>query len=273
MSERDEPAGALRPTVLAVGGLDPSGGSGILLDAVLIRSLGSHALPVATSIAVQNTDRLEARHDLPPALLAQQLDTLSAEFLLGAVKTGMLATATLVEALAGWLGNLPRLPVVVDPVLRTASGGDLGGPGFRDALLRHLVPRARVLTPNLDEAGALLGQPVETREAMVPAARALRDLGADWVLLKGGHLAGIDSVDLLAGPEGESWLEEERREGGNVRGTGCALAAALAAGLAHGEAVPEAARNAKAAVTRGLDAAYRAGRGRFLGMFPSRPDE
>lgn len=269
----DHDAATSRPAVLAVGGLDPSGGSGILLDAILIRALGAHPLPVAVSIAVQNTDRLDARHDLPPALLKQQLDILTAEFLLGSVKTGMLATADTVQALVEWLATLPRLPVVVDPVLRTASGGDLGGPGYRDALLRYLVPRARVLVPNLDEAAALLGSPVETRDGMVQAARGLRDLGADWVLVKGGHLPGGRAGDLLAGPEGETWLEEERREGGNVRGTGCALAAALAAGLAHGEAVPEAARNAKAAVTRGLDAAYEAGHGRFLGMFPSRSGE
>jgi hydroxymethylpyrimidine/phosphomethylpyrimidine kinase len=260
----DPAAAEPRVAVLLVGGLDPSGGAGIVQDVSVARSLGAHPLTVLTAVAVQNTSRVEERYDLPPRLVRSQLDVLADEFQAGAVKTGLLGSPALVEDVAAWLGERPRLPVVVDPVLAASSGAILGDPGTVRAMAQHLFPRARIVTPNLNEAAQLLGTRLDDRDAVPGAARRLRALGPDWVLITGGHLPRGRSSDFLCGPGTEEWLEEERRTGGPVRGTGCALAAALACGLARGETVPDAARAAKRFVTAGLDRAYTLGAGRFL---------
>jgi len=254
-----------RSTVLAVAGLDPSGGAGLSMDTAVIRSLGLHPLSVLTGVAVQNTSRFDARIDFSPDAIIRQLDVLVEEFPVGAVKIGMIGDTKIVEALAIWLAERPRLPVVLDPVLASTSGGALGGGDVPRALLRHLVPRATVVTPNLEEAAVFLGREFTRKEEMPAAARALRDRGAAWCLIKGGHLDHGSAVDFLGGADTELWLEEDR-VGGSVRGTGCALASALAGGLARGETVPEAARTAKALVTRAVRASYAAGDGRFLGI-------
>jgi hydroxymethylpyrimidine/phosphomethylpyrimidine kinase len=261
-----------RPVVLAVGGLDPSGGAGIVTDAAAIRACGLHPVTVLTSVAVQNTNRVSRRQDLSPELLRAQLDILAEEYLLGAVKTGMLATEALVDALADWLADRPRLPVVVDPVLRSTSGSDLATTGLTEAILRRMVPRARVLTPNLAEAAALTGRSVTDRDQVPAAAQALRDRGAAWVLIKGGHLGRLTASDYLAGPDTGIWLEAPHQDR-DVRGTGCALASVLAAGLARGESVPDAARAAKVAVTRGIQSSYVAGQGRYLVLPAADPGE
>jgi len=254
-----------RPAVLVVGGLDPSGGAGITLDAAVVRDQGLHPLVVLTGVAVQNTTRLAARHDLPAAEVVEQLQVLAEEFRLGAVKLGMLGRVETVEQVAAWLAERPRLPVVLDPVLSTSSGGALGESGLDRAIIRHLVPRARVITPNVWEAGILTGREIASRDDVPAAAHALRDLGATWAVVKGGHLRGAVADDYLSGPDEEIWLEGEWVDAGDVRGTGCALASALAGELARGESVPDAARMAKRYVRRGLVEAYVTGRGRFLG--------
>jgi hydroxymethylpyrimidine/phosphomethylpyrimidine kinase len=254
-----------RPAVLAVAGLDPSGGGGLVQDALVIRAMGLHPLCVITGIAVQNTERFFRRHDLSVTLLREQLTAVTEEFLMGAVKTGMLATAGVVETLAAWLAERPRLPLVVDPVLRSTSGGELGGAGYREALVKHLLPRARVVTPNLEEAEVLSGQPITERDHVPSAARVLLGMGPEWVLLKGGHLPRGRAVDFLCGPGSEIWLDDERIGAGNIRGTGCGLASAIAAGLARGDTVPEAARTAKRFLTTAIESSYVAGKGRFPG--------
>jgi hydroxymethylpyrimidine/phosphomethylpyrimidine kinase len=253
-----------RPAVLLVGGHDPSGGAGVTQDVSVARNLGIHPLAVLTTVAVQNVSRVRRRSVLSSELVRDQLDALAEEFQMGAVKTGLLGSPGVVETLADWLGDRPRLPLVVDPVPRASNGGDLAEPGTAEALVRRLLPRARVLTPNLEEASRFLGTPVGDRDALPGAAQRLRESGPDWVLIKGGHLPRGRSSDFLCGPDIAVWLEEERRGDGSVRGTGCALATALACGLAAGATVPDAARSAKQFVTRAIDRAYRAGKGRFL---------
>jgi len=255
-----------RPTVLLVAGLDPSGGAGLTLDVAVARAFGVHPLGVLTAVAVENTRRLARRIDLDAEAVRQQLAILGEEFLIGAVKAGMLATAGAAGALAGWLADRPRLPLVLDPVLRASSGGALGEPALLDALRRDLLPRARVVTPNLDELAQLTGMEIGDRDRIPLAARALREQGPTWVLATGGHLTRDRGADFLCGPDLETWLEEPGRAMGNVRGTGCALSTAVAAGLARGETVPDAVREAKAFVTAGLDRSYVTGEGRFLGL-------
>lgn len=254
-----------RPTVLLVAGLDPSGGAGLTLDAAVARAFGLHPLGVLTSVAVENTRRLARRIDLEGDAVRRQLAIVGEEFLIGSVKAGMLATVGAVHALADWLAERPRLPLVLDPVLRSSSGGALGEAGLLEAVRTYLLPRTRVATPNLDELAALTGMTVEERDQVPEAARALRGLGATWVLATGGHLPRDRGADFLSGPDAELWLEEPVRTASNVRGTGCALATAVASGLARGEAVPDAVRGAKAFVTAGLDGSYVTGEGRFLG--------
>lgn len=261
-----------RPTVLIAAGLDPSGGAGLTVDAAVARAFGIHPLAAQTGVAVQNTGRFDARRDLGGDLLRRQLDVLTEEFLVGAVKTGMMGTAEQVEALADWLAERPRLPLVVDPVLRSTSGGELADPKAADALARRFLPRARVLTPNLDEARLLSGRSITRKDDVPGAARALLDLGPEWVVIKGGHLPRARALDYVAGSGAGFWLEEDRLENWEVRGTGCALATGIACGLARGQVVPESVRAAKAFVTRAIDESYVAGRGRFLRLFP-RPAE
>jgi hydroxymethylpyrimidine/phosphomethylpyrimidine kinase len=255
-----------RPTVLIVAGHDPSGGAGIGLDASVVRALGAHPLAVLSGVAVQNTARLSRRVDLSADLLREQLAVLGEEFLVGSVKTGMLGNRETAAAVAAWLKERPRLPLVLDPVLKTTSGGDLGESGYAEALVSTLFSRARVVTPNLDEASALTRTPIVEKAQIPDAARALLALGPEWVLVKGGHLQRGWAADYLLSADGGAWFEESARPEGDVRGTGCALASAIAAGLARGDAVPDAVRAAKKFVTGGIAASYPAGSGRFLGL-------
>jgi hydroxymethylpyrimidine/phosphomethylpyrimidine kinase len=240
-------------------------------DVAVARILGVHPLSVLTTLAVQNSSRVQGRSVLSPGLVRDQLDVLAEEFQVGAVKTGLLGSPAVVEDLAGWLSARPRLPLVVDPVLRASCGGELGDAGTAEAMVRHLFPRARVLTPNLEEAARFLGTPVEGRNVVPDAAARLRALGPDWVVITGGHLLRGRSSDFLSGPDYAGWMDEERRPGGPVRGTGCAFAAALACGLAGGKTVPDAARAAKQFVTEAIDRAYALGKGRFLNIGPFGP--
>ena len=255
-----------RPTVLTVAGLDPSGGAGLLQDVWVLRTLGLHVVSVMTGVAVQNSTRFLESHLLNQGLIRDQLQTLSTEFLLGAVKTGMLGGPGAVEYLGSWLEDRPQLPLVLDPVLMTSTGGELHPSGYTAALKTVLIPRATVLTPNLSEAEILTGFDVSNREQVPVAARGLRDLGATWVLIKGGHLPGRDAGgDFLLGPNTELWLESEFNGPVEFRGTGCAFASALAGGLALGETVVEASRQAKRFVEKAMAGGYGAGAGTFLG--------
>ena len=264
MSPSDPAPAADRHAVLVVGGMDPSGGAGLLIDTMVVREIGLHPVSVATSIAVQNTSRVAKRYDLPGSLVREQLCVIAEEFSLGAVKSGLLPTAEIIEVLADWLSARPRLPLVLDPVFRATSGGALVDAAAMPAMVRVLFPRTRVLTPNLDEAAALTGRTLADRDDLPKAAALLLELGPEWVLLKGGHLGREEAADYLASKSGGTWLTDTRRQYGNTRGTGCALASALAAHLARGASIPDAARSAKAFVTQAMDAGYHAGQGRFL---------
>ena len=253
-----------RHSVLLVGGIDPSGGAGLLIDAMTVRTLGLHPVLAMTALAVQNTDRVVHRYDLPAGLVQEQLNVVSEEFALGAVKSGMLPTPAIVETLADWLSARPRLPLVLDPVLRATSGGALVDTAAIETIVRELFPRSRLVTPNLEEAALLTGQTIKDRDDIPRVAGSLLEMGPEWVLVKGGHLSGDTAADYLASKDGGSWLLESKRGHGETRGTGCALASAIASGLAGGDAIPDAVRSAKALVTEALDLGYCAGQGRFL---------
>jgi hydroxymethylpyrimidine/phosphomethylpyrimidine kinase len=234
-------AGAAGVSVVAVGGLDPSGGAGVVRDYVTATALGASVQIVGTAWTVQSprgVAAVEAR--APEGLRAALLAALAGGT--RSVKVGMVATPALAEVIAAVLASFPG-PVVFDPVLASSSGGSLfAGPVSG---LESLIRSASLVTPNLDEAAALAGmERVRTVDEARAAAETLRAGGARAVLVKGGHLAGA-AVDLLVTEEGAEELAAERVPGPSPRGTGCALATAIAVELGRGRGLSEAVGQAK----------------------------
>jgi hydroxymethylpyrimidine/phosphomethylpyrimidine kinase len=193
--------------------------------------------------------------------IAAAVRVLLAALPVGAVKTGALGGGDAVRFLAEALAADPEVPLVVDPVLRSTTGGALVDEDGARAVRELLMPRAALTTPNLAEAAVLAGFPVDDIDGMVRAAREIGRLGARSVLVKGGHLPGERVVDVLWTSSGEVSFEEERLPSGEVRGTGCALAAAAAAGLARGEPVELAVTRARALVREAIGRSARVGAG------------
>lgn len=240
-----------QPSVLVVAGLDPSGGAGLLADADAVRAAGARPLLCAAALTVQTTRAARGFFSVPAEVVRDQVRALAEEERIDAVKLGMLGTAEVAEALAEFAddGPLAEVPWVVDPVLRASSGAELmeGGAAGYGPLLRQ----GTVLTPNLGEAGALLGGPAPTSpDEMREAARALLARGVGAVLLKGGHLDGA-AWDLLVEAGGERGFAGARIPG-DRRGTGCRLASFLAGRLAAGAALAEGVGEAKEAVAHYL---------------------
>lgn len=232
-------------TALSIAGSDPSGGAGIQADLKAFSARGVYGMAVLTALTVQNTTGVSGVHPVPPAFVADQIAAIRADLPVGAVKIGMIAGADIAEAVADALDGLAA-PVVLDPVMVAKGGHPLLPPDAVAALRARLLPRAAVVTPNLPEAASLLDMdPARTRAQMEAQAAALLDLGPAAVLLKGGHLDGADSPDLLMTAGGTLWLDAPRTPTRNTHGTGCTLSAALAADLARGRALPEAAAAAK----------------------------
>ena len=244
------------PCVLVLAGLDPSGGAGLLADAEAVRAAGARPLCVATALTAQTTRRMHGFQPLAPALALQTAHALLEEEPVRAIKVGMLGTSAMARAVAELLARA-GLPAVVDPVLSATSGAALfqGGPEAARAAYAALWPHA-VLTPNAPEARVLLDLPEEPRdpEALERTARELVRRGARAALVKGGHAAGGEAVDVLCTPDACERLSAPRLPGAGARGTGCRLASALAAHLARGEPLSAAARRAKQLVTAYLAA-------------------
>ena len=253
------------PNALSVAGIDPSGGAGIFADLKAFSALGAYGTGVVAALTAQNTLGVTGVHGVPPPFVRLQLDTLFADVRIDAAKVGMLGTAEIAIAVAEGLappvsaGRLPHL--VVDPVMVAKSGDALLGREAIATLIEAVLPLATVLTPNLPEAGVLLGaRPADTTKEMQRAAerlrRLLRDDGQRFVLLKGGHLAG-DPTDLLFDGDRMIELTAPRVATRNTHGTGCTLSAAIAALLAHGIEPVAAVRQAKQYLTEALRQADR----------------
>jgi len=252
--------------VLTVAGSDPGGGAGIQADLKTFSALGAYGCAAITALTAQNTRTVTGIHTPPAAFVAEQLDTLLADIRIDAVKIGMVATAEIAAAVAGALARHARGPVVLDPVM-VAKGGDRLLDADAVATLRdRLLPLAAVVTPNLPEAGVLLDRPApDGPAAMEDAAAALTALGPPAVLLKGGHLDGAESPDLLWADGAAHWLPGRRVATANTHGTGCTLSAAIAALLPVSADLPAAVRAAKAYVAGALAAADRLSVGRGHG--------
>jgi hydroxymethylpyrimidine/phosphomethylpyrimidine kinase len=243
--------------VLSIAGSDPSGGAGIQADLKAFSALGAYGMAVITALTAQNTQSVRSFQTVDPEFVAAQIDTIFADVRVDAVKIGMVATAEIATAVADRLHHHGMHNIVLDPVMVAKSGHHLLRDDAVAALRDTLVPMARVITPNLPEAGVLLGtsEPA-TLADMQRAVRELHRLGPEWVLLKGGHLTGPDSTDLLFDGTAITELSGRRIDTRNTHGTGCTLSAAIAALLPR-FAVVDAVRRAKAYLTDAIAASDR----------------
>ncbi|MEU5424547.1 bifunctional hydroxymethylpyrimidine kinase/phosphomethylpyrimidine kinase [Streptomyces olivoreticuli] len=248
------------PRVLTVAGSDSGGGAGIQADLKTMLALGVHGMSVLTAVTAQNSRGVQGAWQLPADAVRAQFRSVVDDIGVQAVKTGMLASAELVETVAELLTGLAA-PVVVDPVGISKHGDPLLAASALESLRTKLLPVATVATPNLDEVAWLTGVRVTTEADMRRAADAVLSFGPAWALVKGGHLDGAEAVDLLTDGTEEHWLRAPRHDNRHTHGTGCTLASAVAAELAKGSGVPEAVTAAKDYVTGAIAAGFALGGG------------
>ena len=249
------------PVALTVAGSDPGGGAGVQADLKTFFALGVYGLSAVTAITVQDTVRVHRTEPLDPALVVAQIDVVLDDIGADAVKTGVLATAGIVVAVAAALRQREPGALVVDPVLIASSGDALMDAGGMEALLDRLFPLAAVVTPNVSEAAVMVGRSLESEDDLRWAAAHLLALGPRAAIVTGGDLDG-DAVDVLADSDGVVVLRGARIATSSTHGTGCTFSAALAARLARGDPLEAAARAAKAYVSAALAAAPPLGHGR-----------
>jgi hydroxymethylpyrimidine/phosphomethylpyrimidine kinase len=227
--------------ILSIAGSDPSGGAGIQADLKTFAARGTYGMAVLTALTAQNTQGVSGVHLVPPAFVGAQIADVFSDIRVDAVKIGMIASAEIAEAVAGGLSSHRGMPVVLDPVMVAKGGASLLAQEAVAALVRRLLPLATLLTPNLPEAAALLGEAEATdRAGMADQASRLLALGPRAVLLKGGHLPGHESPDVLATSSGLRWFEGVRVLTRNTHGTGCSLSSAIAAELGKGRPLADA---------------------------------
>ncbi|MFT5450047.1 MAG: hydroxymethylpyrimidine/phosphomethylpyrimidine kinase [Gammaproteobacteria bacterium] len=244
------------PIALTIAGSDSSGGAGIQADLKTFSALGVYGASVLTALTAQNTREVRAILDVDPAFIRAQLETVLDDLRIDAIKIGMLSRPEVIDTVASILAERVSCPVVLDPVMVAKSGDRLLQAEAVAALREQLVPLATLITPNLPEAADLLGVDEPTDEAaMHDVLHALGALGSTSVLLKGGHLAGAESPDLLLSTGEVKRLVAPRHATSNTHGTGCTLSSAIAAGLAHGESISDAVRAAKHYVSAAIAAA------------------
>lgn len=239
--------------VLSIAGSDPAGGAGIQADLKSFAARRTHGMAVLTALTAQNTTGVSAVQAVSPEFVAEQIRMVFADVTVHAVKIGMIANAGIAEAVAKALAPHRGIPIVLDPVMIAKGGARLIDVEAVEALTRHLLPLATLLTPNLPEAAALLGEDEATdRDGMLRQAARLRDLGPSMVLVKGGHLAGDSSPDVLVQADGCIWFDGPRIATANTHGTGCSLSSAIAAELAKGLTAETAVRSAKVWLTQAV---------------------
>ena len=256
-----KPPGRTRSVALTIAGSDSGGGAGIQADLKTFHAFGVFGTSAVTAITAQNTLGVAAVHPVPLDVVRAQIDAVVEDLRPAALKSGMLATAPLVELVAERIAAHRLERYVLDPVMVATSGDRLLDDDALEALRRRLLPLAEVVTPNLPEAAALVGGEVGSVDEMRRAARELVSLGARAALLKGGHLEGDEAVDLLWDGREERLWRRARIETRSTHGTGCTLSAAIAAGLARGARLPDAADRALAFVARAIASAPGLGRG------------
>jgi hydroxymethylpyrimidine/phosphomethylpyrimidine kinase len=243
------------PRALTIAGSDSGGGAGIQADLKTFAALGVYGMSALTAITAQNTVGVQGVVELPADFVGLQIDVVLTDIGADAVKTGMLSNSEIIGVIAAKMQEYRVDNLVVDPVMVAKSGDPLLRPEARQALIERLIPLAKVLTPNLQEARVLTGLEIDSLAAMKEAARAIQRLGARNVVVKGGHLPGSpESIDVLYDGHDFTEFAAPRLATKNTHGTGCTFASAIAAGLAKGQSVPEAVGAAKAYLTAVLRA-------------------
>lgn len=245
--------------MLTIAGSDSGGGAGIQADLKTMMAFGAHGMSVICAVTAQNSLGVQGYWELPAEAVRAQLDSVLTDIGAQAIKTGMLASARLVETVAGVLVDVD-VPIVVDPVGVSKHGDSLLQPDAVRAVRDRLVPLATVVTPNLWEVEQLTGVKVLDESQLRAAGEAVKALGPRWALVKGGHLTG-DPVDLLFDGEVEHRFARTRLDTLHTHGTGCTFASAIASRLAWGDDVVEAVGNAKEYVTAAIAAGYPLGGG------------
>jgi hydroxymethylpyrimidine/phosphomethylpyrimidine kinase len=249
------------PTALTIAGSDSGGGAGLQADLKTFLACRVHGMSAVTAVTVQNSLGVSGFYELPAHAVAEQIESVALDIGVDAAKTGMLASAVIIEAVAETVGRLQIAPFVVDPVAASQHGDPLLQPDALRALKTLVLPLATLVTPNLGEVRLLTGIDVRDRAGMEDAARALHALGPKWVLVKGGHLPAGDAIDLLF--DGSDFLEftAPRHDTEHTHGSGDTLAAAITAALARGCDVPEAVALGKRFVTGAVQGSFPLGRG------------
>jgi hydroxymethylpyrimidine/phosphomethylpyrimidine kinase len=241
------------PVALTIAGSDSGAGAGIQADLKTFTALGVYGTSALTAATAQNTLGVRAIFPLPPTMVSAQIEAIFEDFNVACVKIGMLADATIVDAVAKALVRFSPSFVVLDPVMRASSGDSLIVSAMIEAIKSHLFPISSCLTPNLSEAAAFLGEaPARDEAAMVRQGRALLKFGPRAVLMKGGHLDAAGAVDFLLTQSGERRYASPRIVSDNLHGTGCTLSAAIAAYIVRGRTLEEAVAGAKAYVDKAI---------------------
>jgi hydroxymethylpyrimidine/phosphomethylpyrimidine kinase len=246
------------PVALTIAGSDSSGGAGIQADLKTFAALGVYGASVITALTAQNTQGVSAIDLVPPEFVTAQIEAVFGDLDVGAVKVGMVAQLSTIEAIVASLKRYSPKHVVLDPVMVATSGDRLLATEAVDALRTRLIPLASLITPNLPEAAALLGEGVASDAADIERqGRRLLAMGCPAVLIKGGHADGAESVDYLIEARRIARLAAPRVATKNTHGTGCSLSSAITAYLARGEAMESAVRNAKTWISAAIAAADR----------------
>jgi hydroxymethylpyrimidine/phosphomethylpyrimidine kinase len=258
------------PVALSIAGSDSGAGAGIQADLKTFAAQGVYGVTVITAITAQNTVGVRAVQDVNIDVINAQLDAIADDFAIAALKTGMLSSAAIIEAVAAGIVRHGLRPLVVDPVMIAKSGDRLLAEDAVDALRRKLLPLAEVVTPNIPEAEVLAGRAIRTRDDRLAAARAIMELGAQSVVIKGGHSEDDPIVDLLVDSEGVHEYRAARIVTTSTHGTGCTFSAAITAGLATGLDVTNAVAAARDYLSRALTSAPGLGHGHGpLNHFPA----
>jgi hydroxymethylpyrimidine/phosphomethylpyrimidine kinase len=261
----DLPTSIAPPTALTIAGSDSGGGAGVQADLKTFLACRVHGMSAITAVTVQNSLGVTGFYELPPHAVAEQIESVVTDIGVGATKTGMLASAAIMQAVAQTVRRLDVRPFVVDPVAASQHGDPLLRPDALDALRDVIIPLATLVTPNLGEVRLLTGIEVRTRADMDDAARALYALGPQWVLVKGGHLSDhstdSDAVDVLYDGQSFTELRAPRRDTPHTHGSGDTLAAAITAGLARGLDMPAAVRLGKEFITGAVRGSFPLGAG------------
>ncbi len=262
-----------QPVVLTIAGSDSGAGAGIQADLKTFAALGVYGVSVITAITAQNTVGVRAVQEVDPDVIAAQLDAVAEDFSIAALKTGMLSSAAIIQTVAAGLRRYALRPLVVDPVMIAKSGDRLLREDAVGTLRRTLLPLAHVVTPNIPEAEVLSGLTIRTHADRVAAGRAIMELGAHAVVIKGGHSDEDPIVDLLVDGNGVQEFRAERIATASTHGTGCTFSAAIAAALGRGEDLATAVGEARAYLSIALAQAPGLGHGHGpLNHFPARQE-